>query len=184
MKRLKGRRPSPSLAISLVALFVALGGVSYAAATIGSAQIKNNSVKGTDIKNGSIASKDISKKTRNSLKGQRGPAGPKGAAGAAGAAAANVYAVVTDAAGAANSSLVRGKGVVSVSEATGTLVRFDRDVSNCVWVANKNEPGTGVAVAGFAQVSLSPTGNDTLDVRTRTEAGGITDAPFHVAVLC
>jgi hypothetical protein len=181
MSRKLHTRISPASLLAVIALFVSLGGVSYAAATIGSAQIKNNSVKGTDIKNGSIASKDISSKTRAALKGQQGP---KGAAGPAGPAAANVYAVVTDAAGAANSSLVRGKGVVSVSEATGTLVRFDRDVSNCVWVASKNEPGTAIAGAGLVQVSLSPTGNDTLDVRTRTTGGVITDAPFHVAVLC
>ncbi len=35
MKRILRRRPSPALAISLVALFVALGGSSYAALTIG-----------------------------------------------------------------------------------------------------------------------------------------------------
>ncbi len=32
---------SPAMALSVVALFVSLGGVGYAAATIGSAQIKN-----------------------------------------------------------------------------------------------------------------------------------------------
>jgi hypothetical protein len=62
----KFRRPSPALMISLVALFVALGGVSYAAATIGSAQIKNNSVRGKDVRNGTLLSKDHKK---NSLGG-------------------------------------------------------------------------------------------------------------------
>lgn len=51
--------PSPSMAVALVALFVALGGVSYAAATIGSAQIKNNSVRGKDIRNSSITGRDV-----------------------------------------------------------------------------------------------------------------------------
>ena len=67
--------------IACTALFMALGGVGYAAATIGSAQIKNNSVKGKDIRNGTIRSKDISKGTRNALKGQTGPAGPQGSGG-------------------------------------------------------------------------------------------------------
>ena len=42
---IKKFRINPSLLISMVALFVALGGVSYAAATIGSAEIVNNSVQ-------------------------------------------------------------------------------------------------------------------------------------------
>jgi hypothetical protein len=41
-KRLKA--PSPALIISLIALFAAIGGTSYAAATIGTAQIKNKAV--------------------------------------------------------------------------------------------------------------------------------------------
>jgi hypothetical protein len=52
-------RINPSLLISMVALFVALGGVSYAAATIGSAEIKNNSVRSKDVKNGDLRGKDL-----------------------------------------------------------------------------------------------------------------------------
>ncbi len=79
-------RPSPSMAVACVALFVALSGVSYAAAKIGSAQIKNNSVQGKDIKNKTIKTADIAVATRNALKGQTGPAGAAGAKGATGAA--------------------------------------------------------------------------------------------------
>jgi hypothetical protein len=52
-------RPTPALVVAVLALVVALGGTSYAAATIGSAQIKNNSVKGKDIKDGSLTGKDV-----------------------------------------------------------------------------------------------------------------------------
>jgi hypothetical protein len=45
--------------IALIALFVALGGTSYAAIKIGSKQIKNNSIKSVDVKNNSIKSADI-----------------------------------------------------------------------------------------------------------------------------
>jgi hypothetical protein len=172
---------TPASLLAMVALFVALGGVSYAAATIGSAQIKNNSVKSVDIKNGTIAAKDIRKSTRNALRGQQGP---QGVPGPPGGAAATAFAVVNDPAGAGNATLVRGRGVISVTESTGVLVRFDRDVSGCAWVANKNQPDTGVAGAGWAQVGLSGTGTDILDVRTRNSAGTLTDAPFHVAILC
>jgi hypothetical protein len=46
---------------SLLALFIALGGTSYAVATnsIGTRQIKNNSVRSGDVRNGSILSKDV-----------------------------------------------------------------------------------------------------------------------------
>jgi hypothetical protein len=172
---------NPASLLAMVALFVALGGVSYAAATIGSAQIKNNSVKSVDIKNGTIAAKDIKKSTRDSLRGQQGP---QGVPGPAGGAAATAFAVVDNPAGAGNATLVRGRGVISVTESTGVLVRFDRDVAGCAWVGNKNQPTTGVAGSGWVQVGLSGPGVDILDVRTRDDAGAITDAPFHVAVLC
>jgi hypothetical protein len=81
-------RPTPALVISVVSLFVALGGVGYAAATIGSAQIKNNSIKSIDIHNGTIVSKDINASTRKALKGQKGATGSQGATGATGATGA------------------------------------------------------------------------------------------------
>lgn len=52
-------KPSPSMVVSLIALFVALGGTSYAALSITSKQVKDNSLTGADIKGNSIASGDI-----------------------------------------------------------------------------------------------------------------------------
>ena len=49
----------PSRAISVVAIFVALSGTGYAAATVGSAQIKNNSVRGKDVRNSNLTGKDV-----------------------------------------------------------------------------------------------------------------------------
>ena len=53
--------PSPAMAVALLALFVALGGVSYGIATnsIGSSQIANNSIRGKDIRNNTVASADL-----------------------------------------------------------------------------------------------------------------------------
>jgi hypothetical protein len=81
------RQPSPATVISLIALFVSLSGVSYAAVKIGSSQIKDNSIQSKDIKNKTIALKDLASKTRSSLHGARGPAGAKGATGPAGRSA-------------------------------------------------------------------------------------------------
>ena len=55
--------PSASMIVACVALFVALGGVGYAAATINSAQIQNNAIKSVDIKNRGIAKKDLSRES-------------------------------------------------------------------------------------------------------------------------
>jgi hypothetical protein len=68
MKRILRNRPSPALVISLVALFAAMGGTAYAL-TITGANVKTNSlngsdirdVKGGDIRNYSITGKDIGK---------------------------------------------------------------------------------------------------------------------------
>ena len=80
--RLRG--PSPATVMSAIALFVSLGGVGYAAARIGSAQIKDNSVASKDIKNRTIGSKDISGSTVAALKGQTGAQGSRGAPGLTG----------------------------------------------------------------------------------------------------
>jgi hypothetical protein len=45
--------------IGILALFVALGGTAYAAATIGSAQIVDNSVASVDLRDGDVRSVDV-----------------------------------------------------------------------------------------------------------------------------
>jgi hypothetical protein len=57
------RRPSPALAISVLALFVALGGTGYAAI-----RIPRNSVRSLQVANGSLQTVDLSRKARASLK--------------------------------------------------------------------------------------------------------------------
>jgi hypothetical protein len=61
VKSILRRRPSPALAISCVALFLSLGGVSYGLATgsIDSRELKDNTVRSNDIRNDAIFSKDI-----------------------------------------------------------------------------------------------------------------------------
>jgi hypothetical protein len=64
MKRLKSTRPSPAMAVALLALFVALGGVSYAATqlsknSVGARQLKRNSVNGVKVKDRSLTASDF-----------------------------------------------------------------------------------------------------------------------------
>jgi hypothetical protein len=80
------------MVVALLALFVALGGSSYAAlkitgkniknGTVTSADLKNNSVRSIDVRNGSLRSKDF--KTGELPQGPPGPQGPKGDTGPAG----------------------------------------------------------------------------------------------------
>jgi hypothetical protein len=74
MSRLSRFTPSGSLLVALVALVMATTGSAVAASLITSKQIKD----------GAIQTRDISKKARMQLKGQRGPGGPPGAEGAQG----------------------------------------------------------------------------------------------------
>jgi hypothetical protein len=72
--------------IGLLALFVALGGTSFAAAN---ALAPKNSVNSASVINGSLQKADLSKRTVSSLRGlrgARGTPGPQGAQGPAGPA--------------------------------------------------------------------------------------------------
>ncbi len=55
------RSPSPAMVVALIALFLSLGGVSYAVAegSIGSREIKNNAVQSSDVRDGSAQGRDI-----------------------------------------------------------------------------------------------------------------------------
>src|SRR4051794_4014207 len=79
-----------------LALFIALGGSSYAAFklprdSVGSAQIRVGAVHSSEIKNRSIQVADLNPRARASLRGTIGPQGPQGPAGAS---AVKYFAVV------------------------------------------------------------------------------------------
>ena len=64
MQRRRSRAPSPAFVISLIALFVALGGTGYAAIhlpknSVGTKQLKKNAVTGVKIKNGAVTAAKI-----------------------------------------------------------------------------------------------------------------------------
>ena len=58
-------RPTPALAVALLALFISLGGVSYGVATgsIGTREIRNNTIRSSDVRNNTIRSSDIRNNT-------------------------------------------------------------------------------------------------------------------------
>ena len=64
MRRFRVRPPSPAMAVALVALFVALGGTSYAAFSlpknsVGTKQLKKNAVTTSKIKKGAVTASKI-----------------------------------------------------------------------------------------------------------------------------
>jgi hypothetical protein len=84
------RRPSFPTVISLIALFVALGGTSYAviklpAKSVGNRELKTNAVTSAKIRAGAVSRSDLSLGARSGTRGPRGPAGPAGSPGDAAA---------------------------------------------------------------------------------------------------
>jgi hypothetical protein len=78
--------------MATIAVFIALGGASYAAVkvpknSVGTKQIKKNAVIGSKVKRGSLSAGDLSRRARASLRGQTGPQGPPGDPGPATGAA-------------------------------------------------------------------------------------------------
>jgi hypothetical protein len=74
VQRRRLKAPSAALVISLIALFVALGGTAYASGLISGSQIKNHS----------IPAKKLTASAIKSLHRQRGPTGPPGPKGDSG----------------------------------------------------------------------------------------------------
>jgi hypothetical protein len=59
LAKLRSYRPSHTTVVAYLALFVALGGSSYAAITITGKNVKNSSLTGKDIKNSSLSGVDV-----------------------------------------------------------------------------------------------------------------------------
>jgi hypothetical protein len=186
---------------AFLALFIAVGGTSYAAVTVTGRNVKDGSLTGRDLKDGSVTSKDVAGLTAADLppnlptgatgatgpRGAPGEAGPAGANGRPGADATNLWAVVQ-----ADGTLAAGSGVVSVQSCSscGSYdVKFNRSVANCARIA---VPG----VVSNRQLGVPPEGGsvftelsfDTSKVIVYPFSGGVAPAQqaraFHLAVFC
>jgi len=140
------RRPTHATVVAYLALFVALGGSSYAAVTVTGKSVTNGSLTGADVKSNSITGRDVkglrtgdvadrSLLARDFKSGQLpagpsgnpGPQGPQGAAGPAGATnvVTRVNTAVADAAPANNASVNAGATCLPGERATGGGVTPD-----------------------------------------------------------
>ena len=189
--------------MATVAVFIALGGSSYAAIQITGNSVTNGSLTGRDVKNDSLTGKDIKRIGTNEIargslrrddfrKGDL-PAGPQGPKGDPGEPATRLWAVVNS-----DGTLRRGSGVVSTA-AQGSaanpyiVVEFNRDVSNCAHIASHaqdtdNHSQTGeIAADSMRTPVVEP---DSVVVQS-FESGGYDPATappvnkdFQLAVLC
>ena len=92
MPRLHLPPPTYANVMSTLGVFIALGGVSWAAATlprnsVGTTQLKRNAVTGAKIKDGTVGSADLAKGVL--VTGPQGPTGLTGPTGATGPAGSN-----------------------------------------------------------------------------------------------
>jgi hypothetical protein len=97
------RRPRHGTVAAYLALFVALGGTSFAASSalpknsVGTSQLKSSAVTGAKVKNGSLTASDFRSGSlpagKTGATGPAGPAGPAGPTGPAGPSGAGEIAV-------------------------------------------------------------------------------------------
>jgi hypothetical protein len=178
------RRPSPAMVIACLSLFVSLGGVSYAVATIDSADIVDGSIRNRDFKDGTLRGQEAKRDGfgGGAIKEQSLDATKIGQVPAAGVAdGLGRHAVISD-----TGATVRGRGVSSSSQ-TGTgqyVVAFDRDVRQCTYFATLGDesasgPGTG-------QIAVTSAASNVNGVRVVTRASDGTQAnrSFHLLVSC
>lgn len=181
-RRIRDRLTYANVTATL-ALFIALGGSSYAALklprdSVGSAQIRNGAVASAEVKDRSLQLRDISKTARASLAGKQGPAGPQGPAGQPGAPAARYFAAVS-----AAGQLLRGNATSggNASSVGAYNVGFAQDVSSCVYTATLGSTDGSDVPPG--RVTVSTVGGK-VAVKTFDAAGNPADLPFHVIVAC
>lgn len=177
------RRLTYANVMSTVAVFVALGGSSYAALklprnSVGSAQLRTGAVTSSDVKDRSLGVRDLSLSARQSLKGATGAAGPVGPAGPAGATAAKYFAVVSAAGGFLRGNATDGGKAGAIGN---YVVGFGASTSGCAYSATLGTNDSSAAPAG--RIAVNDQGGK-VGVQTYDAAGAAADLPFHLIVAC
>lgn len=178
----------PATIIAVIALFIALGGTSYAVSqlpknSVGNKQLKKNAVTSKKVKDGSLLAKDF--KTGQLPQGQQGEKGPQGEQGPAGTNGATGSALLT---GAITDSLPQpGAGItyfrraaanyvgtdasgVSTAEAQSLTPNRSLRISNLAVRTNNDLPSGGNVLV--TAIATSPSGtNSTLECQVVGGAG-------------
>jgi hypothetical protein len=183
------RTPSPGLVVACLALFVALSGVAYAAATIGSGSIIDGSIRNRDFKDGTLRGNEakrngfgggaIKESTLDASQLDENDIGK--VRNAAVADGLTRHAVVSDA-----GSAIRSRGTTSASK-TGTgqyQVVFDANVTGCAYYATLGDTAAGAPPSGEVAVGSAAGNANAVLVVTYDSAGVAADRPFHLTVSC
>jgi hypothetical protein len=173
MSMLKQRRPSPAMVVAVIALIVALAGTAYAAQTINGGAIKKQTIGGGKLKKKTLTGFQI-----NTAK--------LGVVPAATRAAHTYWAVVNNPATPGNATLARASdaGITATEGGGAVSVAFPLNVTGCANVSARNNAGTTVPNAGYAQTNSSAANPNAVEVHTRDKAGANEDADFHLVVVC
>lgn len=181
---------------SVVALFIALGGTSYAALTlprnsvgstqirsraVGPSELRTQAVSGRSVRDKSLTIKDVSPATRSALKGEQGAQGAQGPQGPAGNNGIVYWAAVNAGGRMVHGNAVASGGPVGVNEYT---VYFPRQVDECVSTATLATIPGGIPEdppAGRIRVAHSA---NTVIVRTYGVDGSQQGLPFNIIVAC
>lgn len=161
------KRATFSNVVAVIALFIALGGASYAAIkipknSVGTKQLKKNAVNSSKVKNGSLLAKDFKK--GQLPKGAIGPQGPIGATGAAGAPGA---------AGAAGQSGATGPaGMPGATGATGA-----EGPTGATGATGENGGSASVLTSNGPMTPTTMLGGDPGQVGFLPLSGTLTSAP-------
>ncbi len=173
MRKLSKMRPSPAMVVAVIALVVALAGTAYAAQTINGGSIKKQTIGGGKLK----------KKT---LTGFQVNTNKLGTVPFAKVATHTFWAVVHNPPSPGNAALARASGpnIAAVEGGGAVTVTFPFNVTGCADVAARNNAGTAVPNAGYAQTNSSAANPNGIEVRTKDKDGNNEDADFHLIVIC
>jgi hypothetical protein len=173
MSMLKNRRPSPAMVVAVIALIVALAGTAYAAQTINGGAIMKQTIGAGKLKHKTLTGYQI-----NTAKLGVVPFAQR---------ATHVYwAVVNNPGSPGNATLARASdaGITATEGGGAVSVAFPINVTGCADVAGRNNAGTSVPNAGYAQTNSSAANPNAIEVHTRDKAGANEDADFHLIVIC
>jgi hypothetical protein len=164
------RRPQLTYAnvMSTIAVFLALGGTSYAVArnSVGNRELKRDAVTSSKIKDRSITTSDLSPAARLGSRGPRGAAGPPGAV--AGLPAAEAWAPLSFGVGWGNFGSAYGK------------VSYRKDQFGRVHMRGLATRGAGLPVKDSVIGTLPPTHSPPARMIFQAN-GGASDARVDIA---
>lgn len=179
--------------IATLALFVALGGTSFAAVSlarnsvgskqirtgaVGASELKSAAVSSRDVRNGSLRIRDLADTTQGAL---RGPVGPVGPVGPPGPASAPYFASVGERGG----RLAGNAATASYDSGTNAYrVTFGRPLDGCAATVTVATAAAQAAQDnGGSYATVANHGNEVV-VRTYAANGSPEPRPFNVLLAC